>query len=127
MQECNIPGEEYDFGELRRGRRYKRQKIGAGREEQHSEPKEREPCALVRIIEISYIGGEEEGFQSSPVIEEPVSPTQTGSYVESTTSCASPKSEITFEDLSKAIIVSQGMQSSSSQNSGSSAQSQSLN
>jgi hypothetical protein len=43
------------------------------------------------------------------------------------TPCASPQSEITFEDLSKSIIVSQGVQSSSSQNSGSSAQSQSQN
>jgi hypothetical protein len=33
MQEGNIPEEEYDFGELRGGRRYKRKKIGAGREE----------------------------------------------------------------------------------------------
>jgi hypothetical protein len=43
------------------------------------------------------------------------------------TPCASPQSEITFEDLSKSIIVSQGVQSSSSQNSGSSVQSQSQN
>ena len=35
------------FGELRGGRRYKRKKTGAEREEQHNEPKEREPCALV--------------------------------------------------------------------------------
>jgi hypothetical protein len=46
--------------------------------------------------------------QFSPIIEEPLSPTQTGSCVESMTPCASPQSEITFEDLSKALIVSKG-------------------
>jgi hypothetical protein len=51
-------------------------------------------------MEMPYIGGLEEGCQSSLVIEESVSPTQTGSCVESTTLCASPQSEITFEDLS---------------------------
>jgi hypothetical protein len=40
------------------------------------------------------------------------------------TPCVSPQSEITFEDLSKAIIVSQGGQNSTSRNSGSSVQSQ---
>jgi hypothetical protein len=40
---------------------------------------------------------------------------------------ASPQSEIAVEYLSKVIIVSQGVHSSSSQNSGSSAQSQSKN
>jgi hypothetical protein len=72
-------------------------------------------------MEIPHIGGEEEEFQSSPVIEEPLSPTQTGSCVKSTTPCASPQSEITVEDLSKALIVSQGGHSSSNQSSGSSA------
>jgi hypothetical protein len=52
-------------------------------------------------MEIPYIGGEEEEFQSSPIIEELVSPTQTGSYVESMIPCASPQSEIIVEDLSK--------------------------
>jgi len=47
MQEGSILEEEYDFGELHGGRRYKRQKTGAGREEHQSEPKEREPCTLV--------------------------------------------------------------------------------
>jgi hypothetical protein len=78
-------------------------------------------------VEIPYIGGEEEEFQSSPVIEEPLSPTQTESCVESMTPCASPQSEITVEDLSKSLIVSQGGQSSSNQSSGSSVQSQSQN
>jgi hypothetical protein len=39
--------------------------------------------------------------------------------------CVSPRSEITFEDLSKVLIVSKGGQSSSSQSSRSSAPSQS--
>ena len=75
-------------------------------------------------MEIPYGGGKEEESQSNPVIEEPGSPTQTGSYVESMTPCASPQSRIIVEDLSKSIIVSQGVQSSSNQNSGSSMQSQ---
>jgi hypothetical protein len=76
-------------------------------------------------MEIPHIRGEEEEFQSSPIIEESLSPTQTGSCVESMTPCASPQSEITVEDLSKELIVSKGGQSSSNQSSGSSAQSQS--
>jgi hypothetical protein len=72
-------------------------------------------------MEIPHIRGEEEEFQSSPIIEEPLSPTQTGSCVESMTPCASPQSEITIEDLSKSLIVSKGGQSSSNQSSGSSA------
>jgi hypothetical protein len=47
MQEGSIPEEEYDFGELHGGRRYKRQKTGVGREEKHNELKESEPCAQV--------------------------------------------------------------------------------
>jgi hypothetical protein len=57
-------------------------------------------------MEIPYIGGGEEECQSSPIIKEPVSSTQTRSCIESMTLCASPQSEITFEDLSKSIIVS---------------------
>jgi hypothetical protein len=72
-----------------------------------------------------YIEGEEENSQFSPIIEEPVSPTQTGSCVDSMTLCASPRSEITFEDLSKELIVSKGRQSSSSKSSGSNVMSQS--
>jgi hypothetical protein len=41
------------------------------------------------------------------------------------TPCASPQSEITFEDLSKEIIVSKGGQSSRNQRSGRSVQIQS--
>ena len=40
MQEGNILEEEYEFGELRGGRRYKRKKIGAEREDSCSETKE---------------------------------------------------------------------------------------
>jgi hypothetical protein len=78
-------------------------------------------------VEIPYIGGEEEEFHSIPVIEELVSPTQKGSFVESATSCVSPKSEISVEDLSKPIVVIQGGPSSSNQSSESSAQSQNHN
>jgi hypothetical protein len=46
MQEGIIPKEEYKFGELHGGRRYKRKKRGAGREESHSEIEEREPYVL---------------------------------------------------------------------------------
>jgi hypothetical protein len=55
-------------------------------------------------MEIPHIGGEEEEFQSSIVIEEPLSPTQTRSCVEYTTPCASPKSYI-IVGLSKSLIV----------------------
>jgi hypothetical protein len=75
-------------------------------------------------VEIPHIGGEEEEFQSNPVIEEPLSPTKIGSCVESMTPCVSPQSEIIIEDLSKTIVVSQGGQSSSNLSNGSSAQSQ---
>jgi hypothetical protein len=56
-------------------RRYKRKKTRAGREEKHGEIEEREPCTLFLIVEIIYIGGEEEESQSSLVIEEMVSHT----------------------------------------------------
>jgi hypothetical protein len=52
-----------------------------------------------------YIGGEEEEFQSCPVIEKLVSPTQKIYCFESTTPCVSPQSEIMVEDLSKEIVV----------------------
>ena len=45
MQEGSIPEEEYDFGELCEGRRYKRKNTRDGREEKHSEEKENEPCS----------------------------------------------------------------------------------
>jgi hypothetical protein len=70
--------------------------------------REENPCAIVQIVEIPYIEGEEENSQFSPIIEESLSPTQTGSCVDSMTPCVSPRSEITFEDLSKALIVSKG-------------------
>jgi hypothetical protein len=60
MQEDGIPEEEYDFGELQRGRRYKRKKTRVEKGEPHSDPEGREPCTLVWIVEIPYIGGEEE-------------------------------------------------------------------
>jgi hypothetical protein len=40
MQEGSTPEEDYEFGELCGGRRYKRKKNGVGREESHNEPEE---------------------------------------------------------------------------------------
>jgi hypothetical protein len=91
MQEGNTLEEDYEFGDLREGRRYKRKKNRVGREDPHSEPEVWEPCAQVQIVEIPYNGGGEEDCQSSPVIEELVSPTQTGSCIESMTPCVSPQ------------------------------------
>jgi len=42
-------------------------------------------------MEITYVGGKEEGSPSSLVIEEPIITTHIGSYVESTTPCGSPQ------------------------------------
>jgi hypothetical protein len=79
--------------------------------ELRNEFERREPCTIVKIVEIPHIEGEDEDPQCSPIIEEPVSLTQTGSCVNSTTPCTSPRSKVTFEDLSKALIVSKGRQS----------------
>jgi hypothetical protein len=59
-------------------------------------------------MEIPHIGGEEEEFQSSTIIEELLIPTQTESCVKYMTLCVSQKSEIMVEYLSKSIVVSQG-------------------
>jgi hypothetical protein len=47
MEEEGIPEEDYEFGELSRGRRYKRKNIGDEKGGPHSEPEGREPCTLV--------------------------------------------------------------------------------
>jgi hypothetical protein len=47
MQDKDIPEEGYKFGELRRGRRYKRKNIEAERRESCNELEGREPCTLV--------------------------------------------------------------------------------
>jgi hypothetical protein len=47
MQEGNTLEEDYDFGELHRGRRYKMKKTGERREEPCSKSEEREPCAQI--------------------------------------------------------------------------------
>jgi hypothetical protein len=88
----------------------------------HSETEGRGPCTIIQIMEIPHIREKEE-FQSSPIIKEFLIPTQTRSCVESTNPCVSPQSEITFEDLSKELIVSKGGKISRNQSSGSSAQS----
>jgi hypothetical protein len=88
-------------------------KTGDEKRESCSEHKGREPYTIVQIIEILSIEGEEEDSQSSLIIEEPLSPTYIGSCFDSMTLCASPRSEITFEDSSKELIVSKGGHSSS--------------
>jgi hypothetical protein len=100
------------------GRRYKRQNIGAEKGEPRSEPEWRGPCTIIQIVEIPHIKGEEEEFHSSPIIEELLSPIQTGSCVESMTPCMSPQYEITVEGLSKELVVSGGNQNSNSRSSG---------
>jgi len=40
MKEGSTPQEDYEFGDLHGGRRYKKKNIGAGREDSCSEPKE---------------------------------------------------------------------------------------
>jgi hypothetical protein len=76
MQEDDIPKEGYEFGELHIGRRCKRKNIEAERRESCSDLEGREPCTLVRILEVPYLGGEEEELQSIPIIEDLASPTQ---------------------------------------------------
>ena len=65
MQEGSIPEEEYEFGVLHEGRKYKRKNPGAEKRESRSNIERREPCKTIQIVEIPYIGGEEEDFQSS--------------------------------------------------------------
>jgi len=74
-------------------------KIGVEKRESCSEFERGEPCVIVQIIEIPHIEGEEEDSQFIPIIEESLSPIQTGSCVNFTTLCVSPRSEITIEDL----------------------------
>jgi hypothetical protein len=108
-----VSEEKDEFGVLRSGKRYKRLKTWVEKGESHSEPKGREPYGIVQIIEIPYIKGEEEDSQFSTIIEEMVIPTQTGSYVDSTTSyCASPRLAVRVKDLSKELIISRGSHSS---------------
>jgi hypothetical protein len=108
--EEGIPEEEDEFGVLCNGRRYKRLKTRVEEGDNHNEYERREPYEIVHIIEIPHIEGEEEDSQFNPIIEESLSPTQAGSCVDSMTPCASPRSEITFEDFSKELIVSIGRQ-----------------
>jgi hypothetical protein len=62
MKEEDILEEGYEFGELHRGRRYKRKNIEAERRESCSDPEGIEPCALVSIMEVPYLRGEKEDF-----------------------------------------------------------------
>jgi hypothetical protein len=94
-----VSKEEDEFGVLCSGRRYKRQNTRDEKGESCIDLEWRGPCAIVQIVEIAHIKGEEEEFQSSPIIEESLSPTQTRSEVESMTPCVSPQSEIIVEDL----------------------------
>jgi len=53
---------------LRGGRRYKRKKNRVGKGESQNKSEGREPCTIVQIVEIPFIGGEEEEYQSILVI-----------------------------------------------------------
>jgi hypothetical protein len=88
--EEGITEEEDEFGLLHGERRYKRKKTGVEKGESRSEPKGIEPYAIVQIVDIPHIRGEEEESQFSPIIEEPLIPTLIGSCVESTTPYVSP-------------------------------------
>ena len=66
--EEGVSKEEYDFGVLCSGRRYKRLKIGAEEGEPCSECERREPSTIVQIVEISCTEGEEEDSQYNPII-----------------------------------------------------------
>jgi hypothetical protein len=71
----DIPEEEDKFGELCRGRRYKRRMTRAEKGELQSELEGRVPCEIIQFVETSHIRGEEEELQSSPIIEESLIPT----------------------------------------------------
>jgi hypothetical protein len=90
MQEESIPEEGYEFRELFGGRRYNRKNTEVERRDSCSEPEGREPCTLARIMEVPYLGGEEDEFHSILIIEEPTNPTQIGSHAKSMTPCVSP-------------------------------------
>jgi len=47
MQEYGIPEEKYEFGELCRGRRYKKQKTGDEKGEPQSDIEGRDPFSLL--------------------------------------------------------------------------------
>jgi len=96
------------------GEGYKCLKTRDEKRESCSEFERREPCAIVYIIEISHIEGEEDDSQFSPIIEYLLIPTQTRSYVGYMTSCVSSRFEVTFEDFSKSLILSVGRQSCNS-------------
>jgi hypothetical protein len=55
MKEGSTLEEDYEFGELHRGRRYKRKNNGYMREDSHREKEVWEPFTQVRIVEIPYI------------------------------------------------------------------------
>jgi len=99
-------------------RRYKRWKSGAKKGDLRIDLEGREPCVIVQFIKILYIEGEEGNSQFSMIIEESLNLSHTGSYVDSTTPCASPRSKITFEYFLKVLIVSGGRKSISIQRRG---------
>jgi len=90
--EEGVSEEKDKFGVLCSGIRYKRLNTGVEKRELGSEFQRREPYAIVQIIEIPNIEGGEEDYQSSTIIEESFNPIHIGSYVDSTTPCASPRS-----------------------------------
>jgi len=121
--EEGILEEEDEFGVMCSGRRYKRLKFGDEKGESCNEYESREHCTIVQIIEILHTEGEEDDSQLSHIIEYSLIHPQTRSCVDSMTLCALPRYEITFEDLSKELIVSGRSHNNGSQSSGRSASS----
>jgi hypothetical protein len=58
--EEGISEEEDEFGVMSNGRRYMRLKTRAKKGDLRNEFERREPCAIVQIVEILHIKGEEE-------------------------------------------------------------------
>ena len=60
--EEGVSEEEYEFGVICSGRRYKRLNMEVYKGESHSEFERREPCVIVQIIKILHLEGEEENY-----------------------------------------------------------------
>jgi hypothetical protein len=67
------------------------------REEKHSEVEERDIGVVLHIEGIPHTEEKEKDRQLSPVEGDPLHPTQARLYVEPTTPCASPRSEVRYE------------------------------
>jgi hypothetical protein len=97
--------------------RYSKKENVAEREDKHRVFEKRDPCVVFQITPYGERKEKEKDPQCGPTEEG--SPSHIRIYVEPTTSCASLRSEVETETLSREIVVSGGSQNSS-QNSGSS-------